>query len=162
MTTEERCAWCNGARYAAALRGEGPHATWCVHFREEQRGGSDGDRAIARQILAADALEQAASDVRDPDAHGLWTGDAYKIIKRMEELGWAVVPIERANAAARGALSAAEAELRRAKLAVTEWVDEQSRNLRLVTNSMAPGWAAYEAARKRYDEALIVAAATPT
>lgn len=95
MTTEERCSWCNGTRYAAALRGEGPHATWCVHFREEQRGGSDADRAIARHILAAAALTQAAEEVRDPDAHGLWAGDAYKIIKRMEELGWVVVSIEK-------------------------------------------------------------------
>lgn len=46
----ERCQWCNSNRYEAALRFEGPHLTWCVHFREEQRGGSDEDRAIAARL----------------------------------------------------------------------------------------------------------------
>lgn len=44
---EERCKWCGTERYAAAVRHEGPHATWCMHFREEQRGGSDEDRKRA-------------------------------------------------------------------------------------------------------------------
>lgn len=45
-----RCFWCNADRYESALRHEGPHATWCVHFREEQRGGGDEDRAIAARL----------------------------------------------------------------------------------------------------------------
>lgn len=39
------CSWCGTDRYDAAKRHEGPHATWCVHFRESQRGGSDEDRS---------------------------------------------------------------------------------------------------------------------
>lgn len=35
----ERCAWCNTDPDEAAARHEGPHATWCPHFRNEQRGG---------------------------------------------------------------------------------------------------------------------------
>lgn len=31
---ELRCAWCNSDPNEAAKRfGEGPHATWCVHYR---------------------------------------------------------------------------------------------------------------------------------
>jgi hypothetical protein len=33
------CPWCNKEADEAAAQHEGPHATWCVHFREEQRGG---------------------------------------------------------------------------------------------------------------------------
>ena len=34
-----RCSWCGTDADEAAKRHEGPHATWCVHFRESQRGG---------------------------------------------------------------------------------------------------------------------------
>jgi len=33
-----KCFWCGTNPAEAAQRHEGPHATWCVHFREEQRG----------------------------------------------------------------------------------------------------------------------------
>jgi hypothetical protein len=35
-----KCPWCQTDAAEAAKRHEGPHATWCVHFREEQRGGA--------------------------------------------------------------------------------------------------------------------------
>jgi hypothetical protein len=35
------CPWCNVVASEAAVRHEGPHATWCVHFRESQRGGQE-------------------------------------------------------------------------------------------------------------------------
>lgn len=40
----ERCFWCDKDPDEAAARHEGPHATWCVHFRENQRGGRSADR----------------------------------------------------------------------------------------------------------------------
>jgi hypothetical protein len=33
------CEWCKTDSEESAKHHEGPHATWCVHFREEQRGG---------------------------------------------------------------------------------------------------------------------------
>lgn len=33
------CPWCGGGNRIGAARHEGPHSTWCVHFRESQRGG---------------------------------------------------------------------------------------------------------------------------
>ena len=33
------CSWCGSDSEESAKRFEGPHATWCVHFRESQRGG---------------------------------------------------------------------------------------------------------------------------
>lgn len=36
-----QCSWCGTNAEEAAKRHEGPHATWCVHFREDQRGGPD-------------------------------------------------------------------------------------------------------------------------
>jgi hypothetical protein len=33
----ERCSWCNTDPDEAAARHEGPHLTWCPHFRNEQR-----------------------------------------------------------------------------------------------------------------------------
>lgn len=36
MTT---CPWCGNNAEEAAARHEGPHATWCVHYRHDQRGG---------------------------------------------------------------------------------------------------------------------------
>lgn len=29
----DRCSWCNTDPVEAAARFEGPHATWCVHYR---------------------------------------------------------------------------------------------------------------------------------
>lgn len=29
----DRCSWCNTDPVEAAARHEGPHATWCVHYR---------------------------------------------------------------------------------------------------------------------------------
>lgn len=37
MAYPGRCSWCNADPQEAAARHEGPHATWCPHFREEQR-----------------------------------------------------------------------------------------------------------------------------
>ena len=34
-----RCFWCNADPVESAKHHEGPHATWCFHFRESQRGG---------------------------------------------------------------------------------------------------------------------------
>lgn len=33
------CDWCKTDPTEARQRHEGPHATWCVHFRESQRRG---------------------------------------------------------------------------------------------------------------------------
>lgn len=33
------CAWCGADAASNAARHESPHATWCAHFRESQRGG---------------------------------------------------------------------------------------------------------------------------
>ena len=38
MSESSRCWWCNPNGNPIAPH-EGPHATWCPHFREEQRGG---------------------------------------------------------------------------------------------------------------------------
>lgn len=35
----ELCFWCGSDPVEKALKHEGPHLTWCPHFREEQRGG---------------------------------------------------------------------------------------------------------------------------
>jgi hypothetical protein len=43
------CPWCGVDPDEAAKRHEGPHLTWCVHFREEQRG-------IAEMLATAKAL----------------------------------------------------------------------------------------------------------
>lgn len=32
----ERCFWCNTDPDEAAARHEGPHATWCLHYRRSQ------------------------------------------------------------------------------------------------------------------------------
>lgn len=34
-----KCFWCNVDPKEAFLRHEGPHLTWCIYFRESQRGG---------------------------------------------------------------------------------------------------------------------------
>jgi hypothetical protein len=39
--SNDKCSWCGTSAIEAALRYEGPHATWCRHFRDEQRGGDD-------------------------------------------------------------------------------------------------------------------------
>lgn len=33
------CPWCGANAKINAERHLGPHSTWCVHFRESQRGG---------------------------------------------------------------------------------------------------------------------------
>jgi hypothetical protein len=44
---EERCFWCNTLPSEAAAQHEGPHSTWCPHFREHQRGGLDEPRGLS-------------------------------------------------------------------------------------------------------------------
>lgn len=50
---DDPCSWCGARAGVNAARGEGPHSTWCVHFREAQRGGKlplakfDGEKVIA-------------------------------------------------------------------------------------------------------------------
>jgi len=39
------CSWCGSDSEESAKRFEGPHATWCVHFRESQRGGPKAARS---------------------------------------------------------------------------------------------------------------------
>lgn len=41
-----RCSWCGLDAEEAAERHEGPHLTWCPHFREEQRGGYSMSRNV--------------------------------------------------------------------------------------------------------------------
>lgn len=38
MAREDYCFWCNPDSHDIRPH-YGPHATWCPHFREEQRGG---------------------------------------------------------------------------------------------------------------------------
>lgn len=33
------CSWCNTDPVEAAARHEGPHATWCPHYKREERTG---------------------------------------------------------------------------------------------------------------------------
>jgi len=42
---EPSCPWCKTDAIEAAKRHEGPHATWCPQFREEQRGGEPSQGA---------------------------------------------------------------------------------------------------------------------
>ncbi len=39
MSAQDRCFWCNVDSVEARSHYEGAHLTWCVHFREWQRGG---------------------------------------------------------------------------------------------------------------------------
>lgn len=45
------CLWCNTDADQAAARHEGPHATWCVHFRMSQRGGISQPSAVLRTFV---------------------------------------------------------------------------------------------------------------
>lgn len=49
------CSWCGTDAEESAKRHEGPHSTWCVHFRESQRGGIaiDYGRGPDRTVEAA-------------------------------------------------------------------------------------------------------------
>lgn len=42
------CPWCGANAVVNASRHEGPHSTWCVHFRESQRGGGADGQSAAR------------------------------------------------------------------------------------------------------------------
>lgn len=72
-TPQSICAWCNTDAEAANRRHEGPHATWCPHFREDQRGGTpDAGKppeqiALEREIaeLAAQGREQERAEAAD-------------------------------------------------------------------------------------------------
>jgi hypothetical protein len=50
-----KCEWCGTDSEEAAKRHEGPHATWCVHFRESQRGGKTQDAGAVGRAMG-DAL----------------------------------------------------------------------------------------------------------
>lgn len=57
VKTENVCSWCGANAEEAAARHEGPHSTWCVHFRESQRGGlKDFTRVVDQTgILRSDS-----------------------------------------------------------------------------------------------------------
>lgn len=44
---EAACSWCKIVPSEAAARHEGPHSTWCVRFRESQRGGEEAAEPCA-------------------------------------------------------------------------------------------------------------------
>lgn len=63
------CLWCNCDPAIAAATGEGPHATWCPHFRNEQRGnyGRGPGELVLAEWKAWNALppeERAAASAR--------------------------------------------------------------------------------------------------
>jgi hypothetical protein len=56
---EARCSWCNVSPIEAAWRREGPHATWCIHHREEHRGGLDQAARSASEEPCSEAVDKA-------------------------------------------------------------------------------------------------------
>lgn len=52
----DKCDWCGVEPLEAAERNEGPHLTWCVHFREEQRGGYSGLALLSKKNAEIDDL----------------------------------------------------------------------------------------------------------
>lgn len=56
----KRCSWCNTDPADAAARHEGPHATWCLHFRTEQRGGRKGTDGTKPTIMIVDGIPTVA------------------------------------------------------------------------------------------------------
>jgi len=56
----DTCFWCGTNRLEAAKRFEGPHATWCVHFRESQRGGDPNDRKLMDMLKVEDSKVHVA------------------------------------------------------------------------------------------------------
>lgn len=39
--SEDRCFWCNASPEEAAKQHEGPHATWCPHYRKAPKENPD-------------------------------------------------------------------------------------------------------------------------
>lgn len=63
----DRCSWCNADPVANAARHEGPHATWCVHYRRPARPrlrGASADFVIVDDLVELPAVDQVGKGPR--------------------------------------------------------------------------------------------------
>ena len=56
----ERCFWCNADPDEAAARHEGPHATWCPHFRMTYRRREGTLAEILAEVEATFTIQPTA------------------------------------------------------------------------------------------------------
>lgn len=78
----DKCDWCGKDAAKAAEQHEGPHAAWCVHFREDQRGGRTPKHTVdLDEMLAwiADGYVTYASSSSEPKCLEVRIAGGYRV-----------------------------------------------------------------------------------